>query len=295
MKFSWQVDTENLKLKTFLKNKGVSKKLLAKVKFQGGTLLVNESEQNALFEVKSGDVVTIIIPDEGEHETLIPSAAPIDIVFEDEHLLVVNKPKDVASIPAQYHPTGTMAHRVKHYYNEQNYANRVVHVVTRLDRDTTGLMLFAKHGFAHAMLDKQLQSRQLKKYYTALVGGSVAGLLEKDCIDLPIGRNLDSIIKREVRTDGQPALTDYWLEKRNQEAAQVRIQLHTGRTHQIRVHFSAIGCPLLGDSMYEGNMSLGIERQALHCTRLEFIHPFTNEVIILNQKLPEDMLIVMNE
>lgn len=295
MEFIWQVDTEATKLKTFLKSKGVSKKLLAKVKFQGGTLLVNEVVQNALFEVKSGDKVQMIIPDEGEHETLIPYDAPLDIVFEDDHLLIVNKPKEVASIPAQYHPTGTMAHRVKHYYNEQNYANRVVHVVTRLDRDTTGLMLFAKHGFAHAMLDKQLQSKQLKKYYTALVGGSVMNLHESDSIALPIGRDLNSIVKREVRKNGQSALTDYWLEKRTANAAQVRIQLHTGRTHQIRVHFSAIGCPLLGDSMYEGNMSLGIERQALHCTRLEFVHPFTNEVIILNQELPEDMQLVMSK
>ncbi|MEG0732651.1 MAG: RluA family pseudouridine synthase [Vagococcus sp.] len=290
MEFTWQVDGQTLKLKTFLKEQGVSKKLLAKIKFQGGKLFVNDVIQNALYEVTDGDIIRIVIPDEGEHETLLPTNVPIDIVFEDEHLLVVNKPSDIASIPAQYHPTGTMANRVKNYYNERGYVNRVVHVVTRLDRDTTGLMLFAKHGFAHAMLDKQLRSGTLKKYYTALVGGQVMELLESDTIDLPIGRDMTSIIKREVTPDGQQAVTDYWLEKRTKEIAQVGIQLHTGRTHQIRVHFSAIGCPLLGDSMYDGQMDAGINRQALHCTRLTMRHPFTQEKLEFYQALPKDMI-----
>ncbi|MBO0476436.1 RluA family pseudouridine synthase [Vagococcus sp. DIV0080] len=293
MEFVWQVTEESVKLKTFLKSKGVSKKLLAKIKFHGGEMSVNDQIQNALYMVVPGDEVKIVIPDEGEHETLIPYEAPIDIVFEDDHFLVVNKPKQVASIPAQYHPVGTMAHRVKHYYNSQNYVNRVVHVVTRLDRDTTGLMLFAKHGFAHAMLDKQLQSKELKKYYTALVSGQIDELSEKGQITLRIGRDETSLIKRQVREDGQEAITDYWLEEVTDTVAQVGIQLKTGRTHQIRVHFSGVGCPLLGDSLYDGDMGLGIDRQALHCARLEFKHPFTQELIVLEAELPEDMKAVM--
>ncbi len=295
MEFVWQVENESVKLKTFLKSKGVSKKLLAKVKFHGGEMTVNDVIQNALFVVNPGDQVKIVIPDEGEHETLKPFDAPLDIVFEDEHLLIVNKPKEVASIPAQYHPVGTMAHRVKHYYNEQNYVNRVVHVVTRLDRDTTGLMLFAKHGFAHAMLDKQLHNKTLNKYYTALVSGDIESLSEEGQISLKIGRDMTSLIKRQVTEDGQEALTNYWVEKKTSEVAQVRIQLKTGRTHQIRVHFSGVGCPLLGDNLYVGDMDLGIERQALHCTRLEFIHPFTHEPMILTKEIPEDMKQVMNQ
>lgn len=293
MEFFWQVEDESVKLKTFLKGKGVSKKLLAKIKFHGGTLLVNEEVQNALFLVQPGDKVKIIIPDEGEHETLKPYDAPLDIVFEDDHLLIVNKPKDVASIPAQYHPVGTMAHRVKHYYNEQQYVDRVVHVVTRLDRDTTGLMLFAKHGFAHAMLDKQLQNGQLKKFYTALVSGDVESLSEKGQINLKIGRDMSSLIKRQVTEDGQEAKTDYWVVKKSKDVAQVRIQLHTGRTHQIRVHFSGVGCPLLGDSLYGGDMEQGIDRQALHCSELELMHPFTHEPLVFRQDIPEDMKEVM--
>ncbi|MGX7024075.1 RluA family pseudouridine synthase [Vagococcus hydrophili] len=295
MEFTWCVDTESMKLKSFLKEQGVSRKLLAKVKFQGGTLYVNNEVRNALFEVSKGDKVSMIVPDEGEHETLLPDDSGIDVVYEDEHILVVNKPSGVASIPAQYHPKGTMANRVKHHYNKNNYVNRVVHVVTRLDRDTTGLMLFAKHGFAHAMLDKQLRSGDLKKYYTALVSGNIEQLKESDRIDLPIGRDVTSIVKRQVIETGQKAVTDYWLEKKTKQVALIRIQLHTGRTHQIRVHFSAIGCPLLGDSMYDGNMDLGIDRQALHCTRLEMKHPFTGEPLILEQHLPNDMEIIIND
>lgn len=295
MEFTWCVDTESMKLKSFLKEQGVSRKLLAKVKFQGGTLYVNNEVRNALFEVSKGDKVSMIVPDEGEHETLLPDDSGIDVVYEDEHILVVNKPSGVASIPAQYHPKGTMANRVKHHYNKNNYVNRVVHVVTRLDRDTTGLMLFAKHGFAHAMLDKQLRSGDLKKYYTALVSGNIEQLKESDRIDLPIGRDVTSIVKRQVIETGQKAVTDYWLEKKTKQVALVRIQLHTGRTHQIRVHFSAIGCPLLGDSMYDGNMDLGIDRQALHCTRLEMKHPFTGEPLILEQHLPNDMESIIND
>lgn len=289
MRFSWTVDEEKTTLKRFLNNKGVSRRLLAKIKFQGGTLLVNKQVRNTKFEVKLDDVVTIIIPDEGEHETMLPFESKLDIVYEDEHLLIVNKPTEVASIPSQYHKNGTMANYVKYYYNQQQYVNRIIHVVTRLDRDTTGLMMFAKHGFAHAMMDKQLQSGELKKYYHALVGGDLSRLKKHETIDLPIGRDETSIIKRCVIEGGQQALTEYTLVEKNQDIAQVAVQLHTGRTHQIRVHFSAIGCPLIGDELYGGDLTKGLNRQALHCQKLVFLHPFTREELIFELPLPNDM------
>ncbi|AQP54164.1 RNA pseudouridine synthase [Vagococcus penaei] len=294
MKFEWIVTEQEILLKTFLRQQGVSKKLLAKIKFQGGTLLVNGVERTVRHFVQVHDVVTVIIPDEGEHETMLPYASILDIVYEDDHILVVNKPSGVASIPAQYHPNGTMANRVKYYYNQQNYVNRIIHVVTRLDRDTTGLMLFAKHGFAHAMLDKQLQDGRLKKHYMALVSGRIETLEKMAMIDLPIGRDMTSLIKRQVIATGQRALTEYQLVQRTEQVALVDVQLHTGRTHQIRVHFSALGCPLLGDNMYDGNCDLGITRQALHCRRLVFDHPFTKEKIEIQQPLPTDMARLIN-
>lgn len=296
MEFNWIVKkNEPQQVKTFLKEQGVSKGLLAKIKFQGGKIEVNQSVENVLYTLAFGDQVKITIPDEKEHETLLIDDMPIEIIFEDEHYLVVNKPAGIASIPAQYHPNGTMANRVKAYFKAQNYQDQVIHVVTRLDRDTTGLMLFAKHGFAHAMLDQELRKKEVVKIYQALVGGKVSDLKEHETIQLPIGRDLSSIIKRTVVKTGQHAETEYWLTKRNDEIALVNIQLHTGRTHQIRVHFEAIGCPLLGDDMYDGKMDSGIERQALHCCQLSFNHPFTKQRLELTSPLAEDMKKIVDQ
>lgn len=281
--------TEGQQLKYFLKEQGISKGLLAKIKFQGGQIAVNGRIENVLYQLKAQDVVQITIPDEGEHETVLLDETPIDIIYEDAHLLVVNKPANVASIPAQYHPNGTMANRVKAYYKRQNYANQVIHVVTRLDRDTSGLMVFAKHGFAHAKLDVQLRNKQFVKRYQALVTGEIAQLQNHALIDLPIARDYDSLLKRKIDDSGKQAKTEYWLEKRNQELALVDIQLHTGRTHQIRVHFAAIGCPLRGDELYGGLVDETMSRQALHCYELQFTHPFTQEALHFTQALPQDM------
>lgn len=296
MQFSWPYELEQSQpIKEYIKTKGVSRGLLAKIKFQGGTITVNDRVENVLYQLKKGDVLAIQIPDEGEHETLLLDETPIEVVFEDEHLLVVNKPTDVASIPAQYHPNGTMANRVKHYLTEKQAVDRVIHVVTRLDRDTTGLMLFAKHGFAHAMLDKALRQKAVLKKYQALVGGDLSQLAEHAVIDLPIERDLTSILKRQTGPAGLPSETEYWRQGCSETAALVDIQLHTGRTHQIRVHFEAIGCPLLGDEMYHGELDKGIQRQALHCAQLVFSHPFTGEKIDLRLPLPDDMQKVYQE
>lgn len=289
MEFTWEFEkTEPQQVKYFLKEQGISKGLLAKIKFQGGKIFVNQEEQNVLFSLRQHDKVTVVIPDEAPHETLLADPTPIEIVFEDEHLLLVNKPAGISSIPAQYHPTGTMANRVKNYYVENDYPNQVVHVVTRLDRDTSGLMLFAKHGFAHAKLDQQLRKKAFVKKYQALVGNP-AHLQAHERIMLPIARDYTSLLQRKVDPSGQTADTEYWLLKRDQEIGLVDIQLHTGRTHQIRVHFSAIGCPLLGDEMYGGDLTKGIQRQALHCYEISFRHPFTNQDLHFSIPLAADM------
>lgn len=284
---------ESQQIKYFLKEQGISKGLLAKIKFQGGAIFVNDKSENVLYKLAEKDRLRIVIPDEKEHETLLVDDTPLMIVYEDEHLLVVNKPSNVASIPAQYHPNQTMANRVKAYYKRQGYADQVVHVVTRLDRDTSGLMLFAKHGYAHAKLDEQLRQKKLLKNYQAIVSGDLEKLKDHDRIILPIGRDYRSILKRQVSAEGRFADTEYWLEEKWVQLALVKIQLHTGRTHQIRVHFASLGLPLLGDELYGGQMDLGIKRQALHCSELTFDHPFTGKKMSFQLKLPEDMQSVM--
>lgn len=296
MKFSYQYTAEKpQQIKFFVRQLGISRALLAKIKFQGGVIQVNGKETNVLYELHRGDQLTITIPDEAEHETIQRDATPLDILFEDEHLLVVNKPAGVASIPSQYHPNGTMANRVKNYYMENDYPNKVIHVVTRLDRDTTGIMLFAKHGFAHALLDQQLRAKQVEKKYVALVSGKIADLKAHGEINGNITRDTSSLLKRKVSsTEGKPALTEYWMLYQHNDLACVDILLHTGRTHQIRVHFASISCPLLGDDMYGGSMNR-IQRQSLHCHSLRFTHPFTGKELQFTSPLPKDMVAVLAE
>lgn len=285
MRFEFIAD-EHVKVKTFLKKHDVSKGLLAKIKYRGGGILVNDEPQNAIYLLDIGDKVTIDIPKEEGFESLDAISRKLEVVFEDDHFLILDKPAGVASIPSVNH-SNTMANYVKAYYLDSGYENHQVHIVTRLDKDTSGLMLFAKHGYAHARLDKQLQKRAIEKRYLALVKGD--GLLEKEGeIIAPIARDEDSIITRRVAKGGKYAHTSYKVIEQFGNIYLVDIHLHTGRTHQIRVHFSHIGFPLLGDDLYGGSLSEGISRQALHCHTLKFYNPFSGEEIGRASPLPTD-------
>ncbi|WP_270654072.1 RluA family pseudouridine synthase [Streptococcus gordonii] len=285
MRFEFIAD-EHVKVKTFLKKHDVSKGLLAKIKYRGGGILVNDEPQNAIYLLDIGDKVTIDIPKEEGFESLDAISRKLEVVFEDDHFLILDKPAGVASIPSVNH-SNTMANYVKAYFIDSGYENHQVHIVTRLDKDTSGLMLFAKHGYAHARLDKQLQKRAIEKRYLALVKGD--GLLEKEGeIIAPIARDEDSIITRRVAKGGKYAHTSYKVIEQFGNIYLVDIHLHTGRTHQIRVHFSHIGFPLLGDDLYGGSLSEGISRQALHCHTLKFYNPFSGEEIGRASPLPTD-------
>lgn len=293
MRFEFVVD-QHVKIKTFLKKQDISKGLLAKIKYEGGAILVNGEPQSATYLLDIGDRLCIDIPNEKDLTgRLEPILHPLDIVYEDDHFMIINKPAGFASIPSALH-SSTIANFVKGYYMEQDYANKQVHIVTRLDRDTSGLMLFAKHGYAHARLDKQLQQKMIQKRYFALVQGP--GKLEKTGdIIAPIGRPKDSIITRHVTPTGKYAHTSYEIIQSWGEVHLVDIRLHTGRTHQIRVHFSHIGFPLLGDDLYGGSMEYGIERQALHCHRLGFFNPFSEKNLICESDLTNDFKsVIMN-
>ena len=285
MRFEFIAD-EHVKIKTFLRKHEVSKGLLAKIKFRGGDIRVNDQSQNATYLLDIGDQVVIDIPPEEGFETLEAIDYPLDILFEDDHFLILNKPFGLASIPSVNH-SNTIANFIKGYYVKQAYENQQVHIVTRLDRDTSGLMLFAKHGYAHARLDRQLQKKSIEKRYFALVKG--AGVLEPEGnIIAPIARDENSIITRRVAKGGKYAHTEYKVIAAYGDIHLVDIRLHTGRTHQIRVHFSHIGFPLLGDDLYGGSLEHGIQRQALHCHFLSFYHPFLEEQLEISSPLPDD-------
>ncbi|MBP2621055.1 RluA family pseudouridine synthase [Streptococcus panodentis] len=285
MRFEFVAD-EHIKVKTFLKKQEISKGLLAKIKFQGGSILVNNQPQNAVYLLDVGDRVTVDIPAERGFESLQAVRRDLSVVYEDQHFLILDKPAGVASIPSVNH-SNTMANFVKAYYIDREYENQRVHIATRLDKDTSGLMLFAKHGYAHARLDQQLQKKVIEKRYYALVKGE-GDLEERGEIIAPIGRNPESIITRRVVKDGKYAHTSYRVVERFGDVYLLDIRLHTGRTHQIRVHFSHIGFPLLGDDLYGGSLQEGIARQALHCHSLKFYNAFSGREIERGSPLPED-------
>ncbi len=287
MVFEWQAD-EALLTRTFLKHRGISRRLLSRIKFHGGQILVNGQEENVRHQLTVGDKVTVILPNEGKQEIIEAIHLPIDILFEDGHYIAVNKPAGYTSIPSQYNPQGSMANILKAYYQRQDYDNQVIHVVTRLDRDTSGVMLFAKHAFAHGLIDQQMQQKGIEKTYLAVSDKKVSDL-DHGFIDDPIARSPRSIIERRVHESGQSALTEYWLAEQVGALKVYKVQLHTGRTHQIRVHFAFNDAPLIGDDLYGGQMDHGIQRQALHCRSLKFKHQFSGEMVEIQAPLPEDI------
>ena len=203
------------------------------------------------------------------------------VFYEDEYLLIVNKPAGMLVHPTVKEDGSTLYNYVAHYYKQQGLLHNI-HPVSRLDRNTSGLVIFAKEPRIQFLLSQQ---EVIKKYL-----GIVTGTLPADSgiIEAPIARKEGSIIERCVSPNGKYARTDYKLISRREHLSLLELQLHTGRTHQIRVHMAYIGFPLCGDEMYGGDMS-GIKRHALHCGEVSFTQPVTKEIIRLTSPLPADM------
>jgi 23S rRNA pseudouridine1911/1915/1917 synthase len=277
---------EGLLLRDFLRHeKQISRTLLTDIKFKGGKLVVNGREERVRYEVSAGDEIEIFFPKEQRSETMNPVNLPLNIVYEDEHFLLVNKPPNLTTIPSRLVPDRSLAQAVLYYY-EQHHISSTIHVVNRLDRDTSGLVLIAKHRYAHDLLSKQQKQKTMKRTYLAFVHGIVEK--EKDAVNRPIGRKEGSIIEREVRKDGQIAVTHYEVMEQWKQYALLALSLETGRTHQIRVHMAFINHPLLGDDLYGGTQEF-INRQALHSHTLTFYHPFLEKVLTFKASLPDDM------
>lgn len=264
---------------------GISKRALTAIKFDGGALYVNGEEKNVRHPLSVGDEVTIIFPLEQVSDGLIAQQGNLDIVYEDEALLIINKPPFMSSIPSREHPDGSLANLVCGYFEQQQLAS-TVHIVTRLDRDTSGLMVIAKHRHIHHLMSEQQKKGLVRRQYEAIVEGTITANFQS--IIAPIGRKETSIIEREVRADGQFAQTDVTVLARANNATHIRLTLHTGRTHQIRVHMASIGHPLAGDDLYGGSLTR-INRQALHCFYVQFEHPLTKQMLVFESELPADI------
>lgn len=294
MEFNWIYDHKTpRKLRSALKMYGVTSSLLKVAIYHGGKMQVNGKDKWAVDQVQQGDRITLILPPEHANDKVDVSNAPIQIVYEDQDFLIMDKPAGVATVPAHNVTINdSLVNRVKGYYQRQGYENQVTHVATRLDRDTSGLVVFPKHRFAHAVIDRQLKQHLVQKKYLALASGKLPA--SHGYIDAPIQRDPNSFVKRMVGPNGKASVTEYWLQQSSQQASLVQVLLHTGRTHQIRVHFAAIGHPLIGDQMY-GEPSLLIDRQALHCYWLRFFSPFKNDFITVTAPLPSDFQLASNQ
>ncbi len=290
MKFTFEVEEGTVRLRTYLKKKGFSRRLLTRViQDSGDNILVNESFHRLNEDVESGDKVEISLPPEKRHPRIIPSKKKLDILYEDDHFLIVNKEPGLLSTVSWENPDEAITNRVLGYYLKKNYSNLTVHLVTRLDRYTSGAMIVAKHQLAHAKMDQLLKKGEVGRVYGAIVPPSKDIIGSHGFINEPIGRSPDSIIQHEVREDGKESLTEYQRLETFAEGDLLKIKLHTGRTHQIRVHFSHIDLPLIGDTFYGGLEEECLTRQALHCSKLTFYHPFTHEKLEIETPLPEDM------
>ena len=278
-------------VRDFLKEKEISSDSLTDIKFKGGSILVNECNVTVRHTLSEDDLLEVSFPPEEPSQGVQGEEIPLDIVYEDDYVLVINKPAVMNTIPSREHPTGSLANGLIGYY-EKIGLQATTHIVTRLDRDTSGLVLVAKHRHIHHLLSKQQKAGMVRREYEAFAEGefsSSAGTIKE-----PIGRKSDSIIEREVRSDGQHACTHFAVVERFEQFTHLRLRLETGRTHQIRVHMAFIGHPLLGDDLYGGNTAL-IGRQALHCREISFEHPYLGRTLSFEAQRPEDMAALLKE
>lgn len=283
------VDEQAILLREFLHSKGISKRTLTALKYEGGSLQVNGAERTVRHPLVFGDRVTVIFPEERPSKGLQPEEGPLSIIYEDEALLILDKPPYQSTIPSRDHPAGSIANRVAGKFKRERVP-ATVHIVTRLDRDTSGLLCIAKNRHIHHLLSEQINASGMYREYVAITEGCIQP--DSFTIEQPIGRKDGSIIERTVRLDGKYARTDVQLLSHHNVAGEdlsfVSLVLHTGRTHQIRVHMQWLGHPLAGDDLYGGSRHL-IERQALHCGTLGFTHPLSGETLLFQSVIPADM------
>ena len=235
---------------------------------------------------KLNDLITVDLNYEEDNSNIVAKKMNIDIIYEDDGLLILNKPAGIAVHPSMLHYEDSLASGVK-YYLEYKGIHKKIRPVNRLDLNTSGVVIFAKNEYIQENLIRQMEKNTFKKEYIAIVKGKIID--DKGIIDKPIARKQGSIIERCISELGQKAVTEYEVIERNNEYTVVKCTLLTGRTHQIRVHMASIGHPILGDTVYGSGSSL-ISRQALHSYKISFIHPIEKLKMEFIAELPESFL-----
>jgi len=277
-----------------LSNFQISHRLLITLKREN-SIFLNEIPSFVYQKVNVGDIVSISFSYEEDNSNIIPKKLPLDIIYEDESFIVVNKPFGIPVHPSMAHYEDSLSNGVRYYFDSIGLKKKI-RPVNRIDKDTSGLVVFAKNEYIQEALIRQMTSKTFKKEYIAIVEGHFKEN-KQGTINKPIARKENSIIERCVNDNGDKAITHYEvlneLTINDKEVSIVKCLLETGRTHQIRVHMSYIGHPLLGDDLYNGNLSL-INRQALHSYKISFIHPVTKKQVSYEAPLPNDLNFFIN-
>lgn len=274
------------KIGDFLKQQGYSKRNIIALKKYPEKILVNGKWEFVNYLLKDGDKLVLRLSEEMSSPRIEPQDIPLDIIYEDEDILVVNKPPFMPIHPTVNHEKNTLANAVMYYYQKQGQEH-VFRCMNRLDANTSGLTIMAKHKYSSAKLGEAMRNRKIHREYCAIVWGE--DLPDEGCINLPIGKKEGSVIERMVRADGLSAITHYQVLQRKNGLAFLKLKLETGRTHQIRVHMKAIGHPLIGDELYAPEHML-MNRQALHSAKLVFPHPMTGQEMTLECPILNDMM-----
>ena len=264
----------------------ISDRLLLKLK-KNNKILVNGKIANINSSLLPDDLVEVLLDFEEDNSNIIPVKMDLNILYEDDALLIINKPAGIPVHPSMDHFTDSLSNGVRYYFDTINLKKKI-RPVNRLDRNTSGIVIFAKNEYIQECLVRQMKSGLFKKEYIAICEGKFER--EEGTINAPIGRKENSIIERCVNENGDTAITEYKVLKYDEtnNYSIVKCNLKTGRTHQIRVHLSYIGHPILGDTLY-GNPSNLISSQALHSYIVKFIHPISREEVTFIAELPSDM------
>ena len=281
-------DTNPVTVLDFLKQEGFSRHILSSMKNSSGNCIVLNGERGFGRSVlKEGDRLVVTVPEVESGENIIRTEMDLDILYEDEDILVINKPAGMPVHPSMGNYENTLANGIAWYFSQKG-EDFVYRCINRLDRDTTGALILAKNPLSAAVLSVQMKRRQIRRTYLALVAGV---LPESGVVDAPIARMEGSVITREVNFEtGESAVTHYERLAVGRYYSLAELHLKTGRTHQIRVHMKYIGHPLPGDYLYHPDYRR-IQRQPLHSFQLEFTHPITKEPMLFTAPVPEDFRI----
>lgn len=265
---------------------GLSGTVLRRVKWLEDGITLDGVRVNVRVRVREGQTLSVRLTDPVPASGVVPAPGPLDIVYEDADLIVVNKAPGVLVHPGHGHFDDTLGNFLLWHYRQTGDESDF-HPVHRLDKGTSGLVVAAKHAHAQEKLKSQLHTGGFRRVYLAICDGAPPA--PAGTVDAPIGRADGSLMAREIRPDGQPARTRYKVLQTLGPRSLVELELETGRTHQIRVHMAHMGCPLTGDFLYGAENRALIARPALHSARLELAHPITGERLRFAASLPADM------